>query len=40
MKNQFTKLTNEQLQKITGGIQTTTFNPPIEDDRDKGGGRP
>ena len=52
MKNSFTKLTRNQLQKITGGTEiiqeqraytlTTIIpvEPPLEDDINRGSGRP
>lgn len=52
MKTSFTKLTREQLQKVTGGadviynesrtytITTPPLEPPLEDDGNRGSGRP
>ena len=52
MKSNFTKLTNEQLKKIKGGsevipyesrayfVTTLPVEPPLEDDGNRGSGRP
>lgn len=52
MKNSFTKLTRNQLQKITGGAEmivqeqraytlvSPPVEPPLEDDINRGSGRP
>lgn len=52
MKTNFTKLTSDQLKKITGGsevntlqsrayfVTTSPVEPPLEDDGNRGGGRP